>query len=64
MQGEGIKIMKTGKFQVMIYTDNKIHSEVKEKHGDHMWPAKPQIVTIWPFSENTKKLLYQVHKIV
>lgn len=38
--------------------------EVKEKHGDHMWPAKPQIVTIWPFSENTKKLLYQVHKIV
>lgn len=27
MQGEGTKIMKTGKFQVMIYTDNKIHSK-------------------------------------
>ena len=40
--------------------------EVKEKEqGDHVWPAKPQIVIIWPFSENIKKkLLYQVHKIV
>lgn len=29
-----------------------------------MWPAKPQTVTMWTFSENVKKkLLYQVHKI-
>lgn len=28
-----------------------------------MCPGKPEVFAIWPFSENVKKLLYQVHKM-